>query len=55
MHLYLISFFNIVGPFYKHGLTLMPALISNHTQYKVWDEITDPFPNLNPTTVEVLE
>ena len=27
-------------PFYKHGLTLIPAWISNYIHYKVWDEIT---------------
>ena len=31
------------GPFYKHGLTLIPALISNHLPGNVWDEITDPY------------
>ena len=34
------------GPFYNHGLTLIPAWISNHMSRKVWDEITYPFPNL---------
>ena len=29
------------GPFYQHGLTLIPAWISNYIHYKVWDEITD--------------
>ena len=33
------------GPFYWHGLTLMPTWISNYTHYKVWDEITYPFLN----------
>ena len=41
------------GPFYKHGLTLIPAWISNHIHYKVWDEITYPFLNFNGCTVEV--
>ena len=41
------------GPFYKHGLTLIPAWISNHIHYKVWDEITYPFLNFNGATVEV--
>ena len=27
------------GPFYKHGLTLIPAWISNYTHYNLWDEI----------------
>ena len=29
------------------GLTLIPAWISNHIRYKVWDEITYPFLNFN--------
>ena len=32
--------------------TLLPAWISNYIHYKVWDEITYPFPNFN---VEVWE
>ena len=39
--------------FYLHGLTLIPAWISNHIHYKVWDEITYPFLNFNGCTVEV--
>ena len=31
--------------FYKHGLTLIAALISNYMPSKVWDEITYPFLN----------
>ena len=31
------------GPFNLHGLTLIPASISNYIHYKVWDEITYPF------------
>ena len=41
------------GPYYKHGLTLIPAWICNHIHYKVWDEITYPFLNFNGVTVEV--
>ena len=41
------------GPFYLHGLTLIPAWMSNHTSSKVWDEITYPFLNFNGATVEV--
>ena len=41
------------GPFYSHGLTLIPVWISNYIHYKVWDEITYPFLNLNGATVEV--
>ena len=29
----------IRGPFYWHGISLIPAWISNHTSGKVWDEI----------------
>ena len=43
------------GPLCQHGLSLMPALIGNYIHYKVWDEITYPFPNINGTTVEVWE
>ena len=41
------------APFYLHGLTLIPAWISNYIHYKVWDEITYPFLNFNGATVEV--
>ena len=44
-----------IDPFYWHGLTLIPAWINNYTHYKVWDEITYPFPNFNGGTVEVWE
>ena len=43
------------SPFYWHGLTVIPAWISNYTHYKVLDEITCPFPNFNGVTVEVWE
>ena len=33
------------GPFFWHGLTLIPACIRNHKPSKVWDEITNPFTN----------
>ena len=33
------------GPFYWHGLSSITACISNYIPYKVWDEITYPFPN----------
>ena len=36
-----------------HGLTLIPAFLSNHMPSKVWDEITNPFPNFNGVTIEV--
>ena len=35
------------APFYQHGLTLIPAWISNYTHYDAWDEITYPFLNFN--------
>ena len=37
--------------FHLHGLTLIPAWISNHMSSKVWDEITYPLPNFNGGTV----
>ena len=41
------------GPFYLHGLTLIPAWISNYMPGEVWGEIIDPFLNFNGCTVEV--
>ena len=41
------------GPFYWHGLTLIPAWITNCIHDKVWDEITHPFLKFNGATVEV--
>ena len=41
------------GPFYEHGLTLIPAWISHHMPSKMWDEITYPLTNFNGATVEV--
>ena len=41
------------GLFYKHGLTLIPALISNYMPGNVWGEITNLFLNFNACTVEV--
>ena len=38
-----------------HGLSLFPALETNHIPLKVWDEITYPFPNFNGAVVEVWE
>ena len=41
------------GPFYYHGLSLIPACISNYNHYKVWDEIAFPlspkFESENPS------
>ena len=36
-------------------LSEFPAWTGNHIHYKVWNEITYPFPNFNGTTVEVWE
>ena len=36
-----------LGPFYKHGLTLIPAWISNHILSKKWEWITNSFSNFN--------
>ena len=41
------------GPFYLHGLNLIPAWLSNHMTGKVWYEIIYPFLNFNGCTVEV--
>ena len=41
-----MSSINIRGTFYYHGLSLIPAWISNHMTSKVCDEITYLFPNL---------
>ena len=42
-------------PFFSHGLTWIQAWISNHMLNTMWDEITNPFPNINCATVEVRE
>ena len=39
-------------PFCKHGLTLIPAWINNHTPRTVCDEITYPFPAFNICTLK---
>ena len=39
--------------FYYHGLTLIPAWISNYMPGKVWDGIIHPILNFNGCTVEV--
>ena len=41
--------------YYQHGLTLIPAWIRDHMPCIVWNEITNPFPNINDSTVEVWE
>ena len=43
------------GSFYKHGLTLIPAWISNYIHHKVWDKLTYPLSNFTGTTFEVWE
>ena len=35
------------------SLTLIQTCISNYIHYKVWDEITYPFPNFNSATIAV--
>ena len=41
------------SPFYEHGLTLIPAWISNHIHGNIWDGINHPFLNFNGANVEV--
>ena len=45
--------FLIKSPFYWHGFTSILACTSNYIHYKVWDEITYPFPIFNDATVEI--
>ena len=44
-----------LSSFHKYEFNLIPAWISDSTHYKVWDEITYPFPNFNDVAVEVWE
>ena len=44
-----------LGPFYKHGLTLIPAWISNHMHRRGWDGLTYLFLTFNGCTTEVWE
>ena len=37
------------------GLTLISAWIGDYAHYKMLDEITHPFPNLNGAVVELLD
>ena len=37
------------GPFYKRELFIITRWINNYIYYKVWDEITYPFPNFHGT------
>ena len=50
-----VSRHHISGPLYKYGLTLILARLITHIYYEMWDEITYPFPNFNPSTVEAWE
>ena len=34
-------------------LTLIPSWVNDYIHYKVWDEITYPFLNLNSCTIEI--
>ena len=40
---------------YYHGVTLIPAWISNHIHYKVWDKFTYPLANFKGTIADVWE
>ena len=42
-----------MGPL-LHGLNQTPVWVSNHIRYRVWDEITYPFPKFNGVTFEIL-
>ena len=43
----------VTFPSYSHGLTVIRAWICNHMPSKVWNEITNPFPNFNDYPVEI--
>ena len=43
------------SPFYEHGSSWIPAWVSNYIHYKVYNEITYPFPNFNSATIEAYE
>ena len=49
----LFAFLFLRGPCYYHGVTLVPAWLSDYVHHKVYDGINYPFPNLNDATVEV--
>ena len=40
------------APLYWNGWTLISVWINNHKPWKLWNEITYPFPNLNGAIVE---
>ena len=48
----IIYIYQTVAPF---TLTLIAAWITNHIHYKLWNEVTSPFPNFNSEVIEVLE
>ena len=50
-----VTALSLQRPLYSHNLTLIPVCISIYIHYKVWDEITYPFPNVNGATVEFWE
>ena len=43
-----------LDPPYQHGLTFIPAWISDHMPIKVWGEITYPSLNFKGATVKFL-
>ena len=43
------------GPFYQHGVSVIPPWISDYIHYKVWDEFTYPFTNFTGATIEIWE
>ena len=51
---YLIIYFLMFLSWW-HVVTLIQTWISNYNHYKLWDEISYPFPNFNGVTVEVWE
>ena len=46
---------DLQGAFNYHGLTSVPAGISNFIHYKVWDQITYPFADFSGRTIESWE
>ena len=50
-----LTYLNKICPFYSHGLTLIPAWISNHMPSKILVKITYPFSNFYGVTFEVWE
>ena len=41
------------GPFYKHGLILIPAWLGTYIHYKEWNKITYTFSNFKGASTEV--